>query len=251
MIPDQALLHRSIVDPAEPRPAGLIDSVGRPAGRRFDVYRNNVTVSLIEAIETAFPILRKLVGDENFRHVARAFLRSHPPSSPLMMFYGDGMPEFLSEFEPTRHLGYLPDVARLELAMRRSYHATDTTPIARARLEALEPETLWRTYLILAPSTEVVRSIWPLHAIWRYNVETGAPRPKPSPEDVMILRPAYDPVPHCLSTGGATFVDALRSGRTFGEASDAAAEDAPAFNLSATLTLLLAGGAITGIGDLP
>ncbi len=251
MIPDQALLHRSIVDPAAPRPAGLIDSAGRPAGRRFDVYRNNVTVSLIEAIETAFPVLRKLVGDENFRHVARAFLRRYPPSSPLMMFYGNGMPDFLSEFEPTRPLGYLPDVARLELAMRRSYHAADTTPLARARLEALAPETLWTAHLTLAPSTQVIRSIWPLHAIWRYNVEAGAPRPKPSAQDVIVLRPAFDPVPQYLAPGGAAFVDALRSGRTFGEASVAGSEDAPSFDLSATLTLLLSGGAITGIGDLP
>ena len=251
MIPDQALLHRSIVDPAAPRPEGLIDSAGRPAGRRFDVYRNNVTVSLIEALETAFPVLRKLVGDENFRHLARAFLRRHPPSSPMMMFYGDAMPDFLSEFGPTGQLGYLPDVARLELAMRRSYHAADATPLARARLEALAPEALWSARLTLAPSVLVIRSAWPLHAIWRYNIEVGAPRPKPAAEDVIVLRPDYDPVPHCLGPGAATFVDALRAGRTFGEANDAATDDAPSFDLSATLTLLLAGGAITGIGDLP
>ena len=44
---------------------------------------------------------------------AGIFLRQHPPSSPLMMFYGEAFPEFLAGMQQLSHLGYLPDVARL------------------------------------------------------------------------------------------------------------------------------------------
>ena len=58
----QTEFRSAILDPDVARPAGLVDGQGRAAGRRFDVYRNNVAVSLSEALETAFPVIAKLVG---------------------------------------------------------------------------------------------------------------------------------------------------------------------------------------------
>ena len=66
----------------------------------------------------AFPVIRKLLGDNNFNILAGQFVRTHPPTSPLIAFYGEALPEFLEGFELVRSLGYLPDIARLELALR-------------------------------------------------------------------------------------------------------------------------------------
>ncbi|MYH56631.1 MAG: DUF2063 domain-containing protein [Boseongicola sp. SB0675_bin_26] len=239
MTVDQTTFREALLDPEAARPNGLRDGEGRPAGRRFDVYRNNVAVSLTEALEVGFPVIRKLVGQENFKLLASAYLRRHPPRSPLMMHFGADMASFLADFKPTRKTGYLPDVARLELAIRESYHAADADPISPAELEALPPDALVRARVLLAPSLRLVRSSWPILSIWRFNVEDGAKSPEMAAEDVLVARPDLDPFPRLLPSGGAEFVSALLTGATFGDAMDKASDASQGFELPVVLTLLV------------
>lgn len=244
----QSDFRESILDPARPVPTGLIDPEGRAAGKRFDVYRNNVVVSLSNALSEAFPVIRKLLGDNNFGILARQFVREHPPTSPLIALYGAALPDFLERFEPVRQLGYLPDVARLELALRRSYHAADTTPIAPEALEALAPERLLASRLGLAPSVRLVGSGWPIVSIWRFNMQDG-PKPEMRPETALVTRPDFDPVVTDLPPAGGAFVAALLDGASFEAAIDLATRLGPTFDLSPALGALVTGGAITDIHE--
>ncbi|UWQ42706.1 DNA-binding domain-containing protein [Leisingera aquaemixtae] len=245
----QADFTRAMMDAGQPVPDGLTDHLGQPAGRRFSVYRNNVAVSLTEAMHSAFPVIAKLLGKQNMDGLAGIYLRQHPPSSSLMMFYGEHFPAFLEGMEQLRHLGYLGDVARLELALRRAYHAADAAAIAPEALGALPPDALLDTRLELAPAVQVLRSPWPVHAIWRFNTEDGAPKPAAQAEDVLITRPEFDPIPQLLPPAGAVWVRALMAGATIGAAMEQAAAEYEAFDLSAPLALLLQGGAVTGLNS--
>ncbi|UWQ77808.1 DNA-binding domain-containing protein [Leisingera sp. S132] len=243
----QTEFTRAMMDAGQPVPDGLIDHQDQPAGRRFSVYRNNVAVSLTEAMHSAFPVIAKLLGKQNMDGLAGIFLRQHPPSSPLMMFYGEHFPAFLEGMEQLRHLGYLGDVARLELALRRAYHSADAAPVAPEALGGLTPDQLMGTRLSLAPAVQVICSPWPIHAIWRYNTEDGAPKPEPQAQDVLITRPEFDSIPQVLPSAGALWIRALMQGATIGEALEQAAAADETFDLGATLALLLQGGAITGL----
>ncbi|WP_170402144.1 HvfC/BufC N-terminal domain-containing protein [Ruegeria arenilitoris] len=243
----QSEFRAALLDPTAPVPEGLLDDQARPAGRRFSVYRNNVAVSLTEAMHQAFPVITKLLGSQNMDSLAGIYLRQHPPSSPLMMFYGESFPEFLADTEQLAHLGYLPDVARLELALRRSYHAADSQPITPDALAALPPEDLMQARLGFAPTMQLIRSDWPIHAIWRFNTEDGAPKPQPGAQDVLITRPEFDPSPHLLPPGGFDWITAMQAGQTIGQAFEATTTRTPAFDLGATLALLLQGSAITSV----
>ena len=79
-------------------PAGLAAYPPEIAQARFAVYRNNVASSLIKALEARFPVIERLVGDAFFKGVAHAFIRAHPPRSPVLMEYGDAFPAFLTAF---------------------------------------------------------------------------------------------------------------------------------------------------------
>ena len=238
----------ALLDPDLPVPAGLTDPAGRPAGHRFAVYRNNVAASLRAALAKAFPLLRRLLGEAFFDAVAGVFLRQYPPESPVLWQYGAAMPLFLQEFTPVAHLPYLPCVARLELALRHSYHAADAAPLDPGVLAALPPDRLVKARLRLAPALRLLQSPWPVHGIWQAHQATGGPPPAMVAEDVAVLRPDFDPAPHLLPPGGAAFVAALLSGQTIGAAIEAAGPDQPQ---ATTLILLLSGGAITGIEETP
>jgi len=241
----QAQFTEALLDPERTVPAGLTDPQGHPAGKRFDVYRNNVVASLTEGLETAFPVIRALLGEEFFRGMAGVYLRQHPPASPLMMFFGTEMPAFLEGFAPVQDLGYLPDVARLELALRHSYHATDAAPVDPAALQAMPPDRLMQVRLVLAPALRVVRSDWPIVTIWQMHQPGGGPSPQMRAEDALLTRPEFDPRVSLLPPGGSAFIAALQRGETFAAALGAAEAEFHNFDLSAVLGLLLQGGAIT------
>lgn len=181
----------ALLDPETAAPSGLVGPEDRPAGRRFDVYRNNVVVGLIDALATGFPVIQRLVGEKFFRAMADVFARAHPPVSPVMQTYGAAFPAFLEAFTPVAHLPYLADVARLELGLRAAYHAADAAPLDPT---ALQMPDLERAIARFAPAVRLVRSPYPIHAIWRANTETGAPAAQGGAETVLITRPEFDPV---------------------------------------------------------
>lgn len=237
----------AILDAAHPVPDGLVDGAGRPAGRRFSVYRNNIAVGLTDALAASFPVIEKLLGEQNFKGVIGIYLRQSLPPTPLIPDYGIDLPEFLAVFPQLSHIGYLADIARLEYALRQSYNAADSTAIDPDALQSLDPEALMAAHFTLAPSLHLIQSPWPIHAIWQMNMQENAPAPPAVAQDVLITRPEFDPAPHLLDTGAATFITALKQGQTLGEAHASTTTTAPEFDLSTALGLLLAGGCITDI----
>lgn len=225
----QTEFARGLLDPAAPVPAGIVCPNGNTAPKRFAVYRNNVTVSLTDALATGFPAIQRIVGKEFFSALARGFVRAHPPTTPVLMFYGEAFPAFLENFEPVVHLPYLADIARLEQARRVAFHAADAAPLAPDFLSTIAPEKLGDTRFRFHPSAEIITSNFPLLSIWEWNSidnEVQKPAIPETGESVLVARPEMDVEVRRLPPGGAAFLQALHNGETFG----AAAADGAAVN---------------------
>ncbi|MCP5072946.1 MAG: DUF2063 domain-containing protein [Rhodobacteraceae bacterium] len=239
MIVGQAEFTCALLNPKQATPAGLTDPKGRPAGKRFDVYRNNVVFSLLDAMETAFPVVQKLVGTDFFRAMAGIYVRKYPPKTPLLMFYGEDFPDFLAGFEPAQKLGYLPDVAGLELARRISYHAADSTTVSADVLGKVAPDAMMQARLTLAPAMQVLSSRYPIASIWEFNMIEGAAKPKPGGQIVLITRPKLDLDMQVVSPATGAFLQSLQNGRSLSDAHDAATAREPGFDLAGAIGLLL------------
>lgn len=244
MTVEQTLFRAALLDAGATVPPGLTDGAGAPAGNRFSVYRNNVFVSLSEALTVAFPLLVKLLGAQGFSQLASVYARSNPPQTPLMMHYGADLPAFLEGFEPLAHLGYLADCARLDIEMRQSYHAADAANLDPEIFQQDEAAVM-QVKLRLKPSTRVLRSRWPLYDIWAFNMTEGAAKPRAIAQDVIITRPEFDPAPHLLGPGGADWLEALHAGQTLGAACEQMTSSHQNFDLTASLTQAIGTQALT------
>lgn len=240
----------ALLDPVLPVPAGLVGPDGAPSQARFAVYRNNVVAGLTETLKEAFPAVHRIVGQDFFRAMARIYVAANPPTSPILLHYGAGFPDFIAGFPPAMSLPYLRDVAQIERAWIEAYHAPEEAALGPAALRVIEPELLPGIQLRLHPSLRVVQSDRPALTIWSMNVEGGvaAPVDLACGEDVLVLRPAAEVEVRAMPPGAAAFITALAAGQSVMDAIRSAADDDSRFDLSANLAELLGAGAFVGFG---
>lgn len=239
----------ALLDSELPEPSGLVGPDGESSPRRFAVYRNNVVAGLMATLTDAFPAVHRIVGTEFFRAMARAYVVSEPPRTPVLLDYGAGFPGFISEFGPAATLPYLSDVAQIERAWAEAYHAPEAPPIDPAALMVIEPDELPEIRLLVHPSVRVVRSQLPALTIWRMNVVDGVPTPVDlgaGGEDVLVVRPMADVEVRSMPEGGAEFVRALSEGMSVLAAMKMAMTADCRFDLSANLSGLMQAGAFVG-----
>ncbi len=244
----QALFAKAVFDVDAAVPECVTAWTGERPERRFAVYRNNVASGLIRALAARFPAAERIVGAPFFAGMAQAYVREHPPRSPLLFEYGDDFADFVARFEPVASVAYLPDVIRLETARTKAYHAADEDTLDPTAFKAYPPDQLPGLHLSLHSSASVIPSRHPVVSIWAMNVGDAAPEPiqEWSAEAALVIRPELTVMVHRLPIGGATFVDALRSGRSLGEAVAMAAAEEPAFDVAANLACVLQARLFTG-----
>ena len=250
----QAAFAKALTNPSDPAPKDIRrPGNGAPKAtqtKRFDIYRNNVTVAAIDALGETFAAVRALVGDEFFRATARAYLDQAPLRSPLLFRYGDTFGDFLASFPPAAHVRYLGDVARLEFARLQAYHAADATPLGVSALGEIPPDEVAAVTLEAHPAVSLIRSTYPLVSLWGASsglissddVNMG------QAEDALTVRPALDVETRILPSAGAGFLAALLDGKTLGDAAEAGAAAASDFDLSVHLTGLFEAGTFVRVG---
>lgn len=237
----------ALLDAERPVPAAVSTHSTPSPQKRFAVYRNNVVVGLVEALRAQFPATERIVGTEFFAAMARIYAVTEPPRSPILVTYGKGFPGFIERFAPAAEVPYLADVARLEDARTRAYHAADAAPLNPSRWQALDPDTLGNVRVVMHPSLQVLRSRYPIVTIWSMNTGDAEPASIESdgPEDAVVIRPQLDVQVRRLAAGGAALLQALVSGARLGDAAAIAAADDTAFDLAANLAGLIGNGLAT------
>ena len=246
----QAAFAAALLDPERACPAGLTAWNGADPARRLAVYRNNVVSSLIDALADTFPVVAQLVGDEFFRAMARCFVQARPPTSPMLVRYGEDFAAFVRGFPPAASLPYLGDVARLEYARLLAYHAADARALDRAQIaaELADPVRAGGSCFVLHPSLHGLRGEFAAVSLWAAHqgalaIESVDPF---TAEHALVWRSGLDVEVMRVDAASVGFVEQLQRGRPLGVAAAEALADDAGFDLGARLAHLIGAGLITG-----
>jgi hypothetical protein len=239
----------ALVEPDRPTPAVVAGPNRKAAVKRYNVYRNNVTVSLIDALAAVYPAVQRITGVEFFRAMARFHVRATPPTSPLLFEYGRDFPAFIEAYEHAQAMPWLADTARIERAWLDAYHAADAEPLSSDTLAAIPPAWLTDAIFTAHPATRIVRSRFAAVTIFAANRSDGAADriDAATPEDGLITRPDADVVVQHLPEGGAVFLQNLMAGRSLGEAAAVTLESSPPFDIAANIAGMFQAGAFTSV----
>lgn len=247
----QRCFAEALLDPEQACPPGLITWNASDPARRFAVYRNNVIVSLVDALADTFAVTQDLVGEAFFRAMARVFAYTNPPTSRLLVFYGETFPEFIERFPPAASLPYLADVARLEFLRVRAYHAADVAPVRSEDIVAVlaDEDKLPDLGLALHPSLAVLDSAGAVVSLWAVHQGVGdlATLVPDVPETALVVRDGLDVEVMSIPRASGVFIKALKRGATLGDAMALAQRSDPDFDATLPLALLIQKSAITAL----
>ena len=242
----QAAFAAAVFFDHAPIPATIRGASGRGYASRFSVYRNNVLVGLVNAVGARYPVVRKLLWEDGFNRIARLYVTTEPPRSPVLLEYGESFPRFLRSFGQSISADYLADLAELESARTRAYHSADALPVGRDVFAKLAPDEIPNLRLELHPSVQLLKSRFPVVSIWEANLHANDNTLNVwQPECALIARPRLEVEVRRLTPGAYEFLSALAGGRSVGEAIDQGVANVPEFDLTECFTTLISADVTT------
>jgi len=246
---DLSNFARVIVRSEEPPPQIAANYQHYSVSVAIEVYRNNYRGNLYDALAGAYPVIEQLVGQDFFRLLTRQFIAQHPSRSGNLHHYGEQMANFVAAFGPAQGLPYLPDVAALEWACHCAYFADNAAMLNIARLAQVPPEQYADLMLHTNPSCHLVRSRYPIAAIWQahqpganddfhIDLDSGSCNALVSRKnDVVVVSE--------LNEADAAWLKDIQAGIPLGVANVDTLERHPGFNLQTALLHLVAQEVLT------
>jgi hypothetical protein len=206
-------------------------------GDRLQVYRNNVFISLRQALADVYPVVHRLVGEEFFNQLARRFVREHPSRSANLHDFGRELARFLENLPDLSELPYLPDVAALEWALHEIFHEAEAQPFDFSKLS--DPES---AKVPLHPAARLIASRYPILSIWEANQgdDPGVVDLDAGADWLIVFRDGLERQILRVTPGEFALLGALAQGMTLGEACEAALTAERPLDLAAAMRRFVA-----------
>ena len=214
---------------ADPHPSAALGRwlavpPGAEPSERLAVYVDGYPARLHDALLEAFPAIARLIGSSRFHALVHRYLRAAALRSYNLNEAGAELSAWLGDDPLAAELPFLPDLAELEWAVNRAFHAVEHAPLMPAALAALTPEVLLAGRVRFQPSLALRASRWPIHALWEArDAEPGAiDIDLAVAEQVIVHRVGHGVACAPIDAGRAAALQALLAGETLAEVADQA-----------------------------
>lgn len=216
---------------------------------RFSIYRGNLLAIWNKTLANAYPVVQRLVGEDFFEDIARAYGRQYPSHSGDLNFFGEHFPPFLKVQESLLAYPYIVAVAELEWLLHRSYYARKELQISLPQLISQAGDNIQQVRLSFAPDVSFHQSEFATLAIWQAHQAAEVEdltTPIHTPTFGVISRPGWQAQVTGLGEASYCALEALYEGQTLESALDLALQIEVDFDVGAQLQVWFAAGFFVG-----
>jgi Putative DNA-binding domain len=233
--------------------------------RGLQAYRANAKALSEAALSASHPVLRQLIGEDNFRHLAHEMWLEMPAERGDVAQWGGALPEFLQRLPGIQALlaehAYLPDVARLEWALHTVATAPDSM-LDTSSFSLLSSHSADRIQLHLCAGCELQTSAFPVAAIVQLHRKQDAASHEQarqaiaehqngSPCHALVWRHGWVPRVRMACAAEAALISSTLAGQPLALALDAALAIDAHFDFSNWLSSEVHSGLLVGMLALP
>jgi len=210
----------------------LEDWIRVPAGAdpaaRIAVYTEGYPARVTEALRETFPAVANILGDGSLAGLSERYrggLRDEPAN---LNDVGAGLSDFLRTDRLTEQLPFLPELAALEWAITRCFHAAASDCFDPIDCRGWSLEDWQRARIRFQPGLALFRSGWPLRALHatrnqdRGEIEVDLEQ---AGECVLVFRRGFEVAVEAVEWREADAIEAFRAGATLAEVSDLLARE--------------------------
>jgi hypothetical protein len=155
----------------------IIDDKKVGAEKRLSIYHDAYRLRIIEALATAYPQLKALLGDVLFNKTAREYITAHPSTYRNLRWYGAEMSEHLFATLPQHPVA--AEMADFEWALSLAFDAEDVPELSLLNLAIIPPESWANLSFKFQPAINILRTDWNAVAMWQ-ALEAEETPPKPA-----------------------------------------------------------------------
>lgn len=218
LAPTQAAFQNFILTGGPAVRDEVVGSTRVDADTRLRIYADGYRLRLIEALDTDYPGLHAMAGDEEFDRLARAYIEAQPSTYRSLRWYGGGLSEFLRTTEPYSDYSVFAEMAAFEWAMSDAFDAADRDPALVEHMAAVPPEAWPALTFTTHPTVQRLDLRWNVPIVWKaVDAETEPPDLEQNDHPVAWLLWRRDLVTHfrSMNVDEAWAFDALRRGENF------------------------------------
>lgn len=210
-----AELQRSFTAMLIDAPGGIETRLDASATEGLAIYHNAYRAQLVSCLSDTCEKTFAWLGEEAFDAAARKHIVLSPPTSWTLGHYGDDFPATLAMLYPEDP--EVPELARLDLTLRRAFDGPDAPPLDAARLTDVDWDS---AVLRFVPTLTTIRITSNCVAIWSAIAEERTPPPVemlPAPGTVLVWRNGFSPQFRTIEAEEAAVLGRAIAGAAFAD----------------------------------
>lgn len=203
----------------------IIDDAKVGAEKRLGIYYDAYRFRIIEALATAYPKLKAMLGDDLFDNTARAYIDWHPSTYRNMRWVGDKMQMHLQHTLPQHPVA--AEMAAFEWALSLAFDAADAPVLTLQDIAMILPEAWADLHFVFHPSVQLLPLDWNVLQIWNaLDKNETPPSIAKTNEPCLIWRQDLNSHFRSLAAAEIVAIQSAISGASFGELCEQLQENA-------------------------